>query len=100
MLRHVYGGAVIFIFLQEFILPCLTDCPACKPDEGGIAIRAVSQAGQNEFQQKNKKLLLPPHISGVYSFVQLIANSARFGVSIGSFYFVELVRIEVKLDFK
>ena len=46
MLRHAYGGAVIFIFLQDFILPCLTDCRACKPDEGGIAIRAVSQAGK------------------------------------------------------
>ena len=41
MLRHSIGGAVIFIYLRHFILPYLTNCPACKPKVQGIAIRAV-----------------------------------------------------------
>ena len=55
MLRHSLGGAVIFISLQHFILPCLTYCPACKPEVRGIAIRAVSQAGQKKVLLRNNQ---------------------------------------------
>ena len=48
MLRHALGGAVIFISLQHFILLYLTYCPALKPEIQGIAIRTVSQVGQNK----------------------------------------------------
>ena len=48
MLRPSLGGAVIFISLQYFILPHFTYFPACKPEVQGIAIWAVSQAGQNK----------------------------------------------------
>ena len=54
MLRHSLGRAVIFISLQHFILPYLTYCPACKqPEVRGIAIRAVSQVGQNKVLLRN-----------------------------------------------
>ena len=54
MLCHSLGGSVIFISLQHFILPYLTYYPACKPKEQGIAIRAVSQVGQNKVLLRNK----------------------------------------------
>ena len=48
MLCHSLEREVIFISSQHFILPYFTYCPACKPEVRGIAIRAVSQVGQNK----------------------------------------------------
>ena len=64
MLRPSLGEAVIFISLQHFILPYLTYCPACKPEVPGIAIRAVSQVGQN-------KVLLRTHINTLITLFYL-----------------------------
>ena len=62
MLRHVLGGAVMFLSLQHFIYPCLSVMlclsvclfmflPACAPDEGG------RQEGQNlKDRQTNRAL--------------------------------------------
>ena len=47
MLRHAYSRAVIFMCLQEFILPYLAYCLVCKPEVRRIAIRVISHVGQN-----------------------------------------------------
>ena len=63
MLRHSLGGAVIFNSLQHFILSYLTYCPACKSKVQGIAIRAVSQVGQNKRVLQRNKICQPKHVT-------------------------------------
>ena len=41
MLQHLFGGAVIFLSLQHFILPDLNYCPACKHEQAQVAIGVV-----------------------------------------------------------
>ena len=95
MLRHAYGGAVFFIFLQEFILPGLTDCCVLQARRRRACIKAVSQAGQNKFLQKNKKYYCLPILVAYI----LLSTTSVFGSFSYASHNLKIVFCCIRLSF-
>ena len=54
LLESIILNRAIMNSLQEFLLPYLNYSPYCNPSYLRLAIRAVSQVGQNKLPQTNK----------------------------------------------